>query len=130
MPDMPPRGGLGASLRSLMGNGLGLLQTRLELLAVEVQEEKARLVSLLVFGTAAFVMLSFGLVFLSVFLTVLLWDSHRLLALGMFTAVFLGGGFAALVAMRTLARTPSRLFVASIAELAQDRAALQPQSRQ
>lgn len=130
MSETAPRRGLAASLRSLLGNGLALLQTRLELLSVEAQEEKVRLLSLLGYGAAAFVLLSFGLMFLAVLVTVLLWDSHRLLALGAFTAVFLTGGLIALAAVLRLARTPSKLFSASIAELAQDRAAMQPEFRQ
>jgi len=130
MSETAPRGGLAASLRSLLGNGLALLQTRLELLSVEAQEEKVRLLSLLGYGAAAFVLLSFGLMFLAVLVTVLLWDSHRLLALGAFTAVFLTGGMVALAAVLRLARTPSKLFAASIAELVQDRAALRPEPRQ
>ncbi|MDP2793252.1 MAG: phage holin family protein [Sulfurisoma sp.] len=130
MSDTAPRGGLAASLRSLLGSGLALLQTRLELLSVEAQEEKVRLLSLLGYGAAAFVLLSFGLMFLAVLVTVLLWDNHRLLALGAFTAVFLTGGLIALAAMLRLARTPSKLFSASIAELAQDRAAMQVEPRQ
>ena len=125
MAESTPRGGLASSLRSLFGNGLALLQTRLELLSVEAQEEKVRLLSLLGYGAAAFVLLSFGLMFLAVLVTVLLWDSHRLLALGVFTAVFLTGGLLALIVVLRLARTPSKLFAASIAELAQDRAAMQ-----
>jgi len=128
MAETAPRGGLAASLRSLLGNGLGLLQTRLELLSVEAQEEKARLFALLGFGAAAFVLLSFGLMFLAVLVTVLLWESHRLLALAAFTAVFLTGGFVALVIALRLSRHPPKLFAASIAELVQDRAALQPKT--
>lgn len=128
MAASPPRGGLFSSLRNLAGSGVGLLRTRLELLSVEVQEEKVRLFSLLAYGAAAFVLLSFGLFFLAAFVTVLLWESHRLLALGAFAAVFLTGGVAALVAMRQIARTPSKLFAASLAELAQDRAAMQPEA--
>lgn len=130
MSESAPRGGVAASLRSLVGNGLGLLQTRLELLSIEAQEERVRLLSLLSYGALAFVLLSFGLMFLAALVTVLLWDSHRLLALGIFTAIFLTGGLIALVAMLRQARTPSRLFAASIAELAQDRAALNPEPRQ
>lgn len=125
MTAVPPRGGLFASLRALLGSSVGLLRTRLELLSVEVREEKVRLFSLLTFGAAAFVLLSFGLLFLAAFVTVLLWDSHRLLALGAFTAVFLGGGIVSLLVLLGIARTPSKLFAASLAELARDEAALQ-----
>jgi uncharacterized membrane protein YqjE len=130
MSESAPRSGLASSLRSLVGNGLGLLQTRLELLSIEAKEERVRLLSLLTYGALAFVLLSFGLMFLALLVTVLLWDSHRLLALGIFTAIFLTSGLIALIAMLRQARTPSKLFAASIAELAQDRAALQGGPRQ
>jgi uncharacterized membrane protein YqjE len=70
------------------------VQNRLQLLGVELAEERGRLLSLLTYGAIALICLSAGLVFLAVFLTVLLWDSHRLLALGMFSALFLGAGIA------------------------------------
>ena len=130
MAEPAQRGGLASSLRSLLGNGIALLQTRLELLSIEAQEERVRLLTLVGYGAAAFVFLSFWLMFLAALITVLLWESHRLLALGVFTAAFLTAGAIALVAMLRQARMPSKLFAASIAELAQDRAALQPESRQ
>jgi uncharacterized membrane protein YqjE len=123
--DAPPRG-LFSSLRGLVASGIAALQVRLELLSTELQEEKARVLGLLAYGAAALLLLSIGIAFLAVFITVLLWDSNRLLALGVFTALFLGaGGFALATALR-LARSESRLFSASIAELARDREALGP----
>ena len=130
MAEPAQRGGLASSLRSLLGNGIALLQTRLELLSIEAQEERVRLLSLLTYGALAFVLLSFGLMFLALLVTVLLWDSHRLLALGIFTAIFLTSGLIALIAMLRQAHTPSTLFAASIAELAQDLAALRGEPRQ
>jgi len=41
-------------------NGLALLQTRLELLSIEAQEERVRLLALLTYGALAFVLLSFA----------------------------------------------------------------------
>lgn len=124
--DAPRARGLFSSLRGLVASGVATLQIRLELLATELQEEKARIFGLLVYGAAALILLAVGMVFLAVFFTVLLWDSNRLLALGIFSALFLGaGGLALAVAMR-LARSGSRLFAASLAELAQDRTALEP----
>jgi uncharacterized membrane protein YqjE len=83
-----------------------------------------RLVSLLAYGGAAFLCLSAGLVFLAIFLTVLLWDSNRLLALGVFSALFIGAGIASLMLAMSLARGGSKLFSASLAELRKDRDAL------
>lgn len=122
-----PGKSLGSRLRAYAAGALGILQTRLELLATEVQEEKIRLGSLLAYAAAAFFFLGFGAVLLALFLTVLLWDSHRLLALGAFTAVFLAIGLIAALAAARIGRQGSRLFAASISELAQDREMLRPE---
>lgn len=118
----PP--GLFASARGLLGTTAALLHNRLELFGVELAEEKARLLAMLAYGAAAFLCISAGLVFLSVFLTVLLWDSNRLLALGVFSALFLGAGIATLLIALNLARGGSKLFSASLAELRRDRDSL------
>ncbi|MDR2240170.1 MAG: phage holin family protein [Zoogloeaceae bacterium] len=118
-------GSLGARLRGHAARVVGILQTRLELLVTELQEEKLRLGLLLGYAAAAFFFLGFGVILLALFLTVLLWDSQRLLALGVFTAVFLVIGILAALAAVRAGRQGSRLFAASIAELAQDRDMLQ-----
>lgn len=115
---------LADSLRGFLDNGLATAQTRLELLAVEMQEEKLRLTGLLLNVVLCALLLGFGLVFLALFLTVLFWEGHRLLALGVATAVFIGGALlTASNAARELKRG-SKLFAASLAELARDRAAI------
>lgn len=124
----PAPGSLGSRLRSSIAGALGLLQTRLELLATEFQEEKLRLGSLLGYAAAAFFFLGFGAMMLALLLTVLLWDSHRLLALGIFTALFLAIGILAALAAARIGRQGSRLFAASIAELAQDREMIKPEN--
>jgi uncharacterized membrane protein YqjE len=117
-------GGLFVSLKGLVTTGLGMAKTRLELLVTELEEEKARLLGMLLYGAVAFVLLAAGLLFLAVFLTVLLWDSNRLLVLGVFSALFLGGGVVALMVTLNISRTKSRLLSATLAELERDRAAL------
>jgi uncharacterized membrane protein YqjE len=119
-----PRAGLFASLRGLLATAVGLVHTRLELLATEFQEEKIRLLSAVAYGAAAVLLLSIGAVFLAVFLTVLFWDSNRLLVLGIGTFFLLGGGVLALTMAVRLAQSGSRLFSASLAELRRDRAGL------
>lgn len=116
--------GLAASLRGLLEGGLQVAQTRLSLLSVEVQEEKLRVTALLLNVVLCAVLLAFGVVFLLAFLTVLFWEEHRLLALGLATAVCIGTGiWTASNAAREL-RRGSTLFSASLAELSRDRAAL------
>ncbi len=116
--------GLLASLRGFAATSVALLRTRVELLKVEAQEEVARIAGLLAWGVASVLLGVFGLGFLAVFLTVLWWDSHRLLALGIFAALFLAAAGVAITIVLKLARQGSQLFSASLAELRQDETAL------
>jgi len=123
MSEESARSGLFASLRGLSATGLAILHTRLALLATEVREEQGRVLGMVAFGAVALIFLAAGLVFLAIFLTVLLWDSNRLLVLGVVTTLFLTAGVVTLLVARRHARTPSHLFAASLAELSQDHAA-------
>jgi uncharacterized membrane protein YqjE len=123
-PAPPER--LAVSLRGFSASLVEFLAVRLELVSVEAREEALRLAELLLFGAIAILLLGLGLTFLAILLTVLLWDSHRLLALAVFATVFLTlGGVAAFAARARLARG-SRLFGASLAELERDRQSLRP----
>ena len=119
-----PRPRLAESLHGIVDAGLQTVQTRLELLAIELQEEKLRLAGLALNAVLAGLLLGFGLMFLLVFLTVLFWEEHRLLALGISTAVCIGGGLIAASNAARAFRSGTRLFSASLAELTRDRAAL------
>jgi len=118
--------GLFASLRNFAATLTAVAQTRLELLANEVEEEKLRFGQLLLFGSIALFCLAVGSVFFAIFVTVLLWDSHRLLVLGGLAVFFLGCGGLAVVMFRARASSGSRLFAASLAELGKDRQQLLP----
>lgn len=124
--DRDPKPRLAESLHGIVDAGLQTVQTRLELLALEVQEEKLRLSGLAFNIVLCGLLLGFGLVFLMVFLTVLFWEEHRLLALGISTVVCLGGGLIAASNAAREFKRGSRLFAASLAELARDREALRP----
>lgn len=113
-----------APLRRLGISLLTLSRIRLELLAIEVQEEKDRVASLLLWAVLAALLAGFGLLVLLVLVTVALWDSHRLLSLGVGTAVLLGAAVAAGLKVRELLARPSTLFQSSIAELLEDAEAL------
>lgn len=126
VPDTPEQAGGGAppplarSLQGLLRSGLELVHVRLSLLGVEVQEEVARLGRLWLLATLTCVLLTVGAVFLSILVTVALWDSHRLLALTAFAVVFLSLGAVALWMTKRLLQQGSTLFQASLAELRAD----------
>ncbi len=117
---------LAISLRGFAASLIELVQVRLELVSVETREEALRLGELLLYGALAVVLLSLGVAFLAVLLTVLLWDSHRLLALAVFSAVFLTLGLVAVFSVRARLMQGSRLWGASFDELERDKERLRP----
>lgn len=120
-PGAPPAEGVLAALRRLTGNAVALLHTRLELLIAEIEEERTRFVRILLFAVIAAFFLSIGVVTLTIFIILLAWETHGLLVAGLLAALYLGVGIALAVSVRNLAKTRSRLFSASLAELKRDR---------
>lgn len=117
---------LSSSVRGLAATLVELVQVRLELFSVEAQEEVLRVASLVAYGAIALVCMALGLGFLAILITVALWDGHRLLALSVFTGLFLAVGLFAAWQARERIQRGSRLFSASIDELRQDRESLEP----
>lgn len=113
-----------APLRRLGASLLTLGRIRLELFAIEAQEEKERIASLLLWAVLAALLAGFGLLMLLVLLTVALWDSYRLLALGGGTAVLVAAAVVAVLKVRELIAQPASLFQSSIGELREDAEAL------
>lgn len=117
-------GGFAARLARLARAALETLQVRLSLLAVEIEEEGVRL------GTAVFnlilaaLFVGFGVLALAVFATVALWDSYRLLALGLDVLLFFGLAIWTGNSARRRLSQGSRIFQDSLAELAADKDAL------
>jgi uncharacterized membrane protein YqjE len=116
-----PAGNLLASLKRALGTLLAIIETRLELLVVEFEQERARLGVLLLLGALAFLCFALGIILVTFFLIVLFWDSHRLEAIGALAALFLIGGGLLWLTLNAKARERPRLFAASIAELDRDR---------
>lgn len=118
-----PRG-LFASVRNLLGSLLGMAQSRLELLASELEEERLRLIRLLFYSVLMLFFFCLGIVLLTLLAITVFWDTQRLVAIGVATGAYLGiAAWLATYVVRQ-ARYRPRLFSASIAELAADRAAL------
>ena len=122
----PESPSLAQRLGRIVDSSLGLVQTRLALLAVEVEEEGIRIGTALFNIILAALFIAFGLLALAVFITVALWDTHRLVAIGLVTLFFLGMGlWTGSNAQRRL-KQGKRLFTDSVAEIGRDRALLRP----
>ncbi len=114
------KGGLFQSLRTLSATLLSLVRTRLELLSTEFEEERIRLVSMLVWTLVGLFCGFFGIIFVTLLLVIALWDNHRLLALGIPAVFFTLGAVASIMVVRSKASAKPRVFAASLNELAQD----------
>ncbi len=114
-------GGLFESLKNLSVSLVGIFHTRLELLSNDIAEEREHLITLLVLVQLALFFLGVGVVLLALLVVVAFWETHRFLALGGVTALFLlaSAGAAWLALHKT--RTRPLLFEASLAELSKDR---------
>jgi len=88
MRDEQPSGFLGR-LRRLGASALGMIECRVALFATELEDNLLQLGTGLILLMLAALFAAFTLFALLAFITVLLWDSYRLLALGVDTAIFL-----------------------------------------
>ena len=112
--------GILASVKNLTSTLIAIVHTRLALLSSDLEEGRERLIALLVLIFIALFCLCFGLVLLALLVVVIFWDTHRLLALGSMTGLFLLGGVAlSVMATRALKAMP-RMFAASLRELVTD----------
>lgn len=120
----PGRGRLLSSLQGLSATLLAILHTRLELLATELQEEKQRMLAMLGWGAVAVLMGAVACVFLAGFVTVLFWDSHPLLVLGLLTFIFAAICVVAVRRVGALLKESSSMLADTLAELQADHDAL------
>lgn len=116
-----PATGLFKSMGGLLHTVLTMAQTRIELLATELQEEVQRAAKLLILGFVALVCGFIGLLLAALTIVFAFWDSHRVLAAGIVTiAFFVFTAIAVIVVLAKLKAKP-RLLQASLTELARDR---------
>ena len=116
--------GIVSDVRGLASTGLRAVRTRLELLAIELKEEKAWVVRSLIVAVGALYLLTFGIL-LAIF-ALALWASeeNRPLILAGFAAAFLilGGGGVGYIIASSKKRHP--IFKETIAVLKGDEQAL------
>ena len=123
-PDAPEKSvqvGLFDSVKALLATLLGIAHTRVELISTEVEEQFARLVSLLVWGLVALFFAFTGVILSAIAVVVMFWDSNRVLAAAGLAGLFVVLAVVAVVGFIARAKARPRLFVASLEELARDR---------
>jgi uncharacterized membrane protein YqjE len=114
----PP--GLVGSIARLGRTVLALLRTRLDILATEIEEERIRFAGLALLVTALAFCLQMAVLLFVILTVVLLWESHRLLTLGLLAAAFFVAAVALFLWLRHELRTWPRMFANTLRELAKD----------
>jgi len=112
--------GLFDTLRGLAASGLELLRVRVELVAVETEEFLGRLAVSAAMALIAILSAAFALLFAAVFIILLLWDEHRLLATAGVAAGFALLSVLLLLILSRRRRTQPRWLGATATELRKD----------
>ncbi|MBC7945832.1 MAG: phage holin family protein [Burkholderiales bacterium] len=112
--------GLVHSLKNLGKTGVAILYTRLQLVSNEIQEEKGRLIELMVYAVVGVFCASFGVLLLTFFIVVAFWDTNRLAVLAVMTLLYLSLAAAAIIAFRNKLKAHAAVFAATLTELKKD----------
>ncbi len=116
-----PSGGLLASAKRLLGGLVASAQTRLEMVALDIQAEQARVIEQIVLAVAAVFLASMSILLLTLLFVVAVWDTAaRLPVLGGLTALYWIGAVLCVLALRRRRRNRSRLFGTTLSELRKD----------
>jgi uncharacterized membrane protein YqjE len=116
-----PIRGLFRSIANLVATVVAIAQTRLELLTTELQEEMHRVAEILVWTLIALLSAGIGLFLLALVIIFIFWDTHRVLASVLVTAVFFAIAVVAGLVLQAKVRGKPRMLDATLAELAKDR---------
>lgn len=109
-----------ASVSRLAGTLIGLLQTRLELATVELEEEALRVFSYLLFALVAAFCLGMTILLGAVLIIVVFWDTNRIAVLVSLIAAFgLSGGLIVL-GIRNNYRSKPKMLSHTLSELSKD----------
>lgn len=108
------------SLHAMGASTLELLRSRVELIAIEWQEEQERGKEILVLTAIGGLLLALSSLLLTFLIVVCFWDTYRLQAIVGVTALYFGGGVWSLLQVKKKLRDRPAPFAASLQEFAND----------
>ena len=112
--------GIIGDVSSLAANGLRAVRSRLELLTIELKEEKAWVVRYITVALAALYLISFGTLLAILAVSLAMPENARPMFLGGFGGVMLAAGIAGVVWIISSAKKRSPPFQDTIATLKRD----------
>lgn len=124
----PGPSGLLGSLRGFADGLVGTVQDRIELLSVELQEEKHRLIQISIWISAIVMLAMLAFIFASVAVLIVFWDNARVTVAITLASAYALGLIGVVLGFRAyLARQP-KPFAATLGEIKEDRACIQPET--
>ncbi len=119
-----PTAGLGDAAHQVLANLVELGRTRLELVTVELEEERLRVARLLTLAVVALFLLFVATVLVAAWIVLLFDPAYRVTALGVLGAVFLAAAAGAAWRWQRLATAEHAFLQATLAELRHDGGAI------
>jgi uncharacterized membrane protein YqjE len=108
-------------LRRIVNSVFAIFETRLELIGIELAEEKERLIGVLFLGLAAMMLTMMSLITLTVLIAIAFWDTYRWQSLAAITVAYaLVAVLCAVRARAGLINAPN-VFDSTLAEFKKDR---------
>lgn len=118
--------GLLNSLRRALSTLVEILHDRIELITTELEEQKLRAAQIAMASFLTLFFLSLAIIFGTLAVVVVFWETYRLAVLAGFAALYLVLGVIAALVWRVRSRARPRLLAATLTELRRDRDALRP----
>ncbi|CAB3786515.1 phage holin family protein [Pararobbsia alpina] len=113
-------------LRRIVGAVLGIAHTRLELLGIELSEEKDRLLTAMFIGLAAMLFGMMALIAFTFLIAAMFWDTYRWQSLTVLSLVYLLLAVLCALLARHRFRSSPPMFQATLGELEKDREMFRP----
>lgn len=108
-------------LRRIVSSVFSIFETRLELIGIELSEEKERLIGVLFLGLAAMMLTMMALITLTVLIAIAFWDTYRWQSLAAITAVYILAAIVCAVRARAGLGNAPNVFESTLAEFKKDR---------
>ena len=126
--DPPPPAGVLESVRRLINTGVAVLQNRIQLFSVELEEQKVRVVRLLVLAGVTIFLANTALLAVSATIVVLAGDQARPAVLIALSVIYVAGAVWAGFALRKEIKSAPAPFQETLSELKKDTDWLNPPS--
>jgi uncharacterized membrane protein YqjE len=108
-------------LRRIVSSVFAIFETRLELIGIELAEEKERLIGVLFLGLAAMMLTMMSLITLTVLIAIAFWDTYRWQSLAAITVAYALVAVLCAVRARAGLINATNVFDSTLAEFKKDR---------